>query len=53
MESGPPRYSPTQPKSMYENNHVTAFWDVPVYADQTEWMLTEWMQELLTKLEER
>ena len=32
MESGP-RYSPTQPKPMYENNHVTAFWDVPVYAD--------------------
>ena len=21
---------------MYENNHLTAFWDVPVYADQTE-----------------
>ena len=24
MESGPPCYSPTQPKPMYENNHVTA-----------------------------
>ena len=44
MGSGPPCYSPTQPKSMYGNNHVTAFWDVPVYADKTEWM-----QELLTK----
>ena len=21
---------------MYENNHITAFWDVPVYVDQTE-----------------
>ena len=21
---------------MYENNHMTAFWDVPVYVDQTE-----------------
>ena len=26
----------TQSKPMYENNHLTAFWDVPVYADQTE-----------------
>lgn len=25
----------TQSKPMYENNHLTAFWDVPVYADQT------------------
>ena len=33
MGSSPPCYSPTQPKSMYGNNHVTAFWDVPVYAD--------------------
>ena len=33
MESDPLCYSPTQPKPMYENNHVTAFWDVPVYAD--------------------
>ena len=21
---------------MYENNHITAFWDVTVYVDQTE-----------------
>lgn len=21
---------------MFENNHMTVFWDVPVYADQTE-----------------
>lgn len=33
MGSGPPCYSLTQPKSMYGNNHVTAFSDVPVYAD--------------------
>ena len=26
----------TQSKQMYENNHMTAFWDVPVYVDQTE-----------------
>lgn len=26
----------TQSKPMYENNHLTAFWDVPVYSDQTE-----------------
>ena len=25
----------TQSKPMYENNHMTAFWDVPAYADQT------------------
>ena len=30
------RLSTTQSKPMYENNHMTAFWDVPVYADQTE-----------------
>ena len=33
MGSGPPCYSPTQPTPMYGNNHVTAFWNVPAYAD--------------------
>ncbi|PFX31252.1 Retrovirus-related Pol polyprotein from type-1 retrotransposable element R2 [Stylophora pistillata] len=31
----PPWYSPTQPKLIYEAE-VTAYWDVPVFADQTE-----------------
>ncbi|PFX11816.1 Retrovirus-related Pol polyprotein from type-1 retrotransposable element R2 [Stylophora pistillata] len=32
----PPWYSPTQPKPIYEGEKVTAYWDVPVFADQTE-----------------
>ena len=33
-----PWFSPAQPKPMYESDQVTAYWDVPVYADhdQTE-----------------
>ena len=26
----------TQPKPLYQNDQVTAYWDVPVYADHTE-----------------
>ena len=29
-------FSPAQPKLMYESDQVTAYWDVPVYADQKE-----------------
>ena len=29
----PPRYSPVQPKLMYENERTKAFWDVPIYAE--------------------
>ena len=36
IEAVPPWYSPTQPKPFYENDQVTAYWDVPVYADHTE-----------------
>ena len=36
METTPPWYSPIQPKPVYENNQVTAYWDVPVYAYNTE-----------------
>ena len=28
-------FSLAQPKPMYESDQVTAYWDVPVYADQT------------------
>ena len=36
VETVPPWYSPTQPKPIYEGNRVTAYWDVPVFADQME-----------------
>lgn len=36
IETTPPWYSPIQPKPVYENNQVTAYWDVPVYAYNTE-----------------
>ena len=36
IEVIPPWYSPTQPKSFYENGQATVYWDVPVYADHTE-----------------
>ena len=36
IESVPPCYSPTQPKPLYQNDQVTAYWDVPVYGDHTE-----------------
>ena len=36
IEAVPPWYSPTQPKPFYPNDQVTAYWDVPVYADHTE-----------------
>ena len=36
IETTPPWYSPIQPKPVYENNQVKAYWDVPVYAYNTE-----------------
>ena len=36
IEAVPPWYSPTQPKPPYRNDQVTAYWDVPVYADHTD-----------------
>ena len=35
IESNPPWYSPVQPKPVYENNKVEAYWDVPVHAQST------------------
>ena len=32
----PPWYSVTQPKPLYQNDQVAAYWDVPVYANHTE-----------------
>ncbi|PFX14830.1 hypothetical protein AWC38_SpisGene20986 [Stylophora pistillata] len=32
----PPWYSPIQPKPIDEGEKVTAYWDLPVFADQTE-----------------
>ena len=32
----PPWYSPLQPKPMYESERAKAFWDVAVYAENTE-----------------
>ena len=36
IEAVPPWYSATQPKPLYQNDQVAAYWDVPVYADNTE-----------------
>ena len=36
IEAVPPWYSPTQPKPFYQNDQVTAYLDLPVYADHTE-----------------
>ena len=33
VDSVPPWYSPSEPKPVYQNDQVQAFWDVPVYAD--------------------
>ena len=30
-----PWFSKTQPKSMYENERAIAYWDIPLYADDT------------------
>ena len=32
----PPWYSPVQPKPMYDNDGAKAFWDVAVFAENTE-----------------
>ena len=32
----PPWYSPAQPKPLYENCDVQAFWGIPVFAEQSE-----------------
>ena len=36
MTQIPPWYSPVQPKRMYKNERAKAFWDVAVYAENTE-----------------
>ena len=36
IEAAPPWYSATQPNPLYQNDQVTAYWDVPVYADHIE-----------------
>ena len=35
IESNNPWYSPVQPKPVYENNKLEAYWDVPVHAQST------------------
>ena len=42
----------TQSKLMYENNHMTSFWDVPVYGTRQKSELPAWTQKLLTEREE-
>ena len=32
----PPWYSPVQPKPVYQDDKVTAYWDVPVFAEQLQ-----------------
>ena len=36
VQTVPPWYSPAMPKPLYENESVTALWDVPLYAEHTE-----------------
>ena len=36
IDSVPPWYSPTEPKTVYEKDRAQAFWNVPVYADHVE-----------------
>ncbi|XP_068749277.1 uncharacterized protein [Montipora capricornis] len=36
IEAVPPWYSATQLKPLYQNDQVTAYWEVPVYANYTE-----------------
>ena len=31
-----PRFSKTQPKPMYENERAIAYWDIPLYTDNTQ-----------------
>ena len=31
-----PWFSQVTPKPLYENEHATAFWDVPLFADTTQ-----------------
>ena len=33
---GEPWFSQVTPKPLYENDHATAFWDVPLFADTTQ-----------------
>ena len=32
----PPWYSPVQPKPVYQDNKVTAYWGVPVFAEHLQ-----------------
>ena len=32
----PPWYSPVQPKPVYQDDQVTAYWDVPVFAEHLQ-----------------
>ena len=32
IDSVPPWYSPVQPKSLFENEDVQAYWDIPMFA---------------------
>ena len=36
MDRKPPWYSPVVPKPLYENDEYQAYWDTPVYAENTE-----------------
>ena len=36
IESNPPWFSPIQPKPHYENNKAIAYWDIQVFAEETE-----------------
>ena len=36
LEEVPPWYSPVEPKPTHESRDAQAFWDIPVYAVQTE-----------------
>ena len=37
----PPWYSPVQPKPMYQDGKVKAYWDVPVFAEHLQVRVTE------------
>ena len=36
ITKGEPWFSQVTPKPLYENEHATAFWDVPLFADTTQ-----------------
>lgn len=53
ISSVPPWYSPAKPKPVYENERATAFWDIPLYAENTEVRANRIDARIIDKIEKK